>query len=384
MKIFDRLSEIFSPVKALPEGVFHMQSVVENEKPFRLHLRLQKGGMGILIFNASTVFHLNPTAAEYAFHLIKGSDAQDAAKAISARYRISKSQALQDYGEFVEKILTLVNSSDLDPVSSLGMEQVQHNSAELSAPLRLDCALTYRLSAGNDSSFTPSKRVERELTTDEWQTVMDKAWAAGIPHIVFTGGEATLRDDLPILIAHAEKNGQVAGLLTDGIKLADSAYLENLLKTGLDHLMIILPMVGEPNWQSLKNSINADIFLSVHLTVTPQNFSGATALMDELREAGVENISLSISDPSLKEQASEMQRYASIINMRMVSDLPVPYSDANPVAFESAEDAEPVGAGKTWLYVEPDGDVLPAQGFSEQVLGNIFLDSWEKIYPGSK
>jgi MoaA/NifB/PqqE/SkfB family radical SAM enzyme len=264
------------------------------------------------------------------------------------------------------------------------MEHVQLNSAELSAPLRLDCALTYRLSAGNDPIIAPSKRVERELTTDEWQTVIDKAWAAGIPHIVFTGGEATLRDDLPMLIAHAEKNGQVAGLITDGIKLADSAYLENLLKTGLDHLMIILPTVGEPNWQSLKNSINADIFLSVHLTVTPQNVSGATALMDDLREAGVENISLSISNPSLKEQASGLHRHASIINMRMVTDLPVPYSDANPVAIESAEDAEPVGAGKTWLYVEPDGDVLPAQGFSEQVLGNIFLDSWEKIYPGSK
>ena len=42
---------------------------------------------------------------------------------------------------------------------------------------------------------------------------MDKAWAAGIPHITFTGGEPTLRDDLPALIAHAEKIGQVTGLL---------------------------------------------------------------------------------------------------------------------------------------------------------------------------
>ena len=69
---------------------------------------------------------------------------------------------------------------------------------------------------------------------------MDKAWAAGIPHITFTGGEPTLRDDLPDLIAHAEKIGQVTGLLTDGLKLADKVFLENLLQTGLDHLLFIL------------------------------------------------------------------------------------------------------------------------------------------------
>ena len=40
----------------------------------------------------------------------------------------------------------------------------------------------------------PIKRVDRELTTDEWGDILDKAWAAGIPHITFTGGEPTLRD----------------------------------------------------------------------------------------------------------------------------------------------------------------------------------------------
>jgi MoaA/NifB/PqqE/SkfB family radical SAM enzyme len=191
-----------------------------------------------------------------------------------------------------------------------------------------------------------------------------------------------LRDDLPELIAHAEKNGQVTGLLTDGIKLSDNTYLETLLQTGLDHLMIILPVLGEPNWQALKNAIQADIFLSVHLTVTAQNVSTVQVLMDKLREAGVENISLSVSDLSLQEQASYLRNHAAEINLRMVSDLPVPYSEAHPVALEAVDDSEPVGAGKIWLYVEPDGDVLPAQGFADQILGNILMDSWEKIYPG--
>jgi MoaA/NifB/PqqE/SkfB family radical SAM enzyme len=36
------------------------------------------------------------------------------------------------------------------------------------------------------------------------------------------------------------------------------------------------------------------------------------------------------------------------------------------------------GAGKAWLYIEPDGDVLPDQ-LINQVLGNILTDPWEKI-----
>jgi MoaA/NifB/PqqE/SkfB family radical SAM enzyme len=61
-------------------------------------------------------------------------------------------------------------------------------------------------------------------------------------------------------------------------------------------------------------------------------------------------------------------------------DLPVPYSVENPVAHETVEDQVPSGAGKAWLYVEPDGDVLPAQGMADQILGNFLKDPWEKIY----
>ena len=56
---------------------------------------------------------------------------------------------------------------------------------------------------------------------------------------------------------------------------------------------------------------------------------------------------------------------------------------ANAVALETAMDsslqAPPEGMGKAWLYVEPDGDVLPAQGVS-RVLGNFLTDPWEKIW----
>ncbi len=381
MKIFNRLSTLFTPVKPLPESSHHFQSPPEAGTPYRLHLRLQKDGSGLLIVNASTVLHLNPTAAEYAYHFIRGNTPEQAAKEIAGRYRISKVQAIEDYQDFVQRIETLIQTPDLDPVSYLGFERAAINSADLSAPLRLDCALTYRLPAGADPLNAPEKRVTRELDTNEWISVIDKAWAFGIPHIVFSGGEATLRDDLPELIAHAEKNGQVTGLLTDGQKLADHAYLNQLLQTGLDHLMIVLPTNAEPNWQAIQNALVEDIFLAIHITLTPENIAGAQALMDKLHEAGVEAISLSVSTPDLHEQLSYLRDHAANIGLRIVFDLPVPYSAANPVAIETAEDTTSLpGAGHAWLYVEPDGDVLPTQGQAETILGNVLRDEWNKIY----
>ncbi len=66
--------------------------------------------------------------------------------------------------------------------------------------------------------------------------------------------------------------------------------------------------------------------------------------------------------------------------MKLVWDLPVPYSSLHPVALELAgSETPPVGAGNAWLYVEPDGDVLLAQGLPD-VLGNLLTEPWETIW----
>jgi MoaA/NifB/PqqE/SkfB family radical SAM enzyme len=63
----------------------------------------------------------------------------------------------------------------------------------------------------------------------------------------------------------------------------------------------------------------------------------------------------------------------------LVYDLPVPYSKLNPVSLELEGDVTAVeGQGRSWLYVEPDGDVLPGQGILHN-LGNLVQDSWMSI-----
>jgi hypothetical protein len=377
MNIFEKISDRFSKVTPLPEGTHHLQAT-QDEKPYRLHLRLRKDGSGLLILNASTVLQLNPTAAEYAFHFIKGAAPEEAAEQVSKRYRVDKKTALADFANFADQIHTLISTPDLDPASFLDFERAQPHSTD--STLRLDCAITYRLPEYASADYAPVKRVERELTTEEWQIIMDKAWQAGIPHIIFTGGEPTLREDLPQLIAHAEKNGQVCGLLTDGLKLANKEYLELLLQTGLDHVMLVLQPNEPLSWKAIETIVPQDLFLTVHLTLNKENASEANDILQKIAYSGVENISLSTSDSDLLDELLELQDTAHSLRLTIRWDLPVPYSSSNPVAIETVDDEIPAGAGKTWMYVEPDGDVLPAQGEADKILGNFLRDEWENIY----
>jgi hypothetical protein len=369
----------FSKVTPIPAGLYHRQSAPQEQPPYRIHLRLQPDGSGLLVVNAATVMHLNPTAAEYAYHFIKGTAAETAARAVASRYRVGRATALKDFQDFAERVETLLSTQDLDPVAYLDFDRVLPHSAELSAPLRLDCALTYRLPAGSTAEYAPTRRVDRELSTAEWFQILDGAWQVGVPHVTFTGGEATLREDLVELIRHAEALGQVCGLLTDGLKLADRDYLDQLLQSGLDHILLLAQIDNAASWRALETILPEDIFVTVHLTVTKENAPHAIAFLEKLAALGCKSLSLSFADPGVP--VSILASTASSLGLTLKYDLPVPYSVDNPVARETAQDSVPDGAGRAWLYVEPDGDVLPAQGMAGRVLGNLLRDPWDKIFP---
>jgi organic radical activating enzyme len=370
---------IFPRIEHLPSGIFHYQTPSENEQQYRLHLRLEETGEGTLIINAKTVLHLNRTAAEYAFYMVKGLSSEDAARNVKARYRISLLQARQDYDNFSEQIYTLIHTPDLAPDVYLDFDRVDPYSRNIIAPYRLDCAITYKTGETGKKS-APSDRVKRELTTEEWKTILSKAWNAGIPHIIFTGGEPTLRPDLPDLIIEAEKLGQVSGIITDGKRLSETKYLHELLKAGLDHVMIILDTEVESSWEAVRDIISEDIFLNVHLTLTRQNAQVMAKTIDKLITIGVKSFSLSTDNIALKENLNELKNVITGKGASIIWDLPVPYSHLHPVEMELIEHEHPSqGAGKAWLYVEPDGDVLPEQG-ENKVLGNFLSDNWEKIW----
>ncbi|MGD8605251.1 MAG: radical SAM protein [Anaerolineales bacterium] len=364
------------PLKA---GIYHWQSPADAENQYRLHLRIEPDHTGILIINAATVLHLNTSAAAHAYHIVQGDSVDEAAESISKDYFVSKKTALRDQEQIRAQIETLATNPEVDPVLFMDIDRREPYSQKPSAPYRLDLALTYRLDDSGRLDPLARQRVDRELSQDEWVSIMTKAWDAGVPHLIFTGGEPTLRPDLVDLIIEAEKLGQVTGLLTNGLRLSDSEYVSQLEQAGLDHLLITLDPDNQGALDGLRNALDSDIFTAVHLTLTPAEFDALEGTLDRLAKLGVTQLSLSSSDKSESTQKALSQAVdlAAIKGFKLVWDIPVPYSQTNPISAEL--DEAPDGAGVAWLYVEPDGDVLPAQGI-EHVLGNLARDSFQSIW----
>ncbi|MHC1740984.1 MAG: radical SAM protein [Anaerolineaceae bacterium] len=373
-------NNIFFTPKPFPPGNYQAIFTSESGAPLRLHLRVENDGMGILILNASTILHLNPTATEIAYHLIQKTPEETVFEEMSKRYRVEDQVIREDFQNFKERINSLINSPDLDPETFLDVERLELHAKNITAPLRLDCALTYQLSNGEASIYAPANRVTRNLDTNEWRSILEKSWQIGIPHIVFTGGEPTLRPDIPELIACAEQLGQVTGLITDGLRFTEKDYLHQLLQAGLDHVLIILSPEDEQSWEALRDVLLEDIFTTVHITVSEKNSQDIGSLLTKLHNLKVNSLSLSADSPATHNLMTIFQQKASELGFSLVWDLPVPYSKTNPISIElEEEEAQKEGAGRTWLYIEPDGDVLPGQGKNE-VLGNILTDPWEGIW----
>lgn len=72
----------------------------------------------------------------------------------------------------------------------------------------------------------PTERVAREI---------DRAARRGFQDIAFTGGEPTIRSDLPALVKHARRRGFLrVKVASNGLRYAHAAYLDHLIACGVD------------------------------------------------------------------------------------------------------------------------------------------------------
>ncbi|HVN16015.1 MAG TPA: PqqD family peptide modification chaperone, partial [Anaerolineales bacterium] len=237
MNLFIDLFHRKSESADLKPGLYHYLRETTEEKT-RVHLRVDPDGTGTLIVNANSVMHLNPTATFMAWMTLEGKSKDESARALRAQYSVNKKQADADLSSFLFQFEELIRPDGACPIHDLNLEMNMPFSARPSAPYRMDLAITYRCNNDCAHCYNARERNFPELDTAHWKLVLDKLWELGVPHIVFTGGEATLRNDLPELIQHAESNGQITGLNTNARRLSDAHYVQQLIDAGLDHVQI--------------------------------------------------------------------------------------------------------------------------------------------------
>ena len=89
--------------------------------------------------------------------------------------------------------------------------------AKVAAPYKADLALTYACNNDCPHCYNEVERTTlRSLPLQAWKDVVDRLVRVGVPHLIFTGGEATLHPDLPALVQYANDRGPVCGLNSNG------------------------------------------------------------------------------------------------------------------------------------------------------------------------
>ena len=223
----------------LSEGLYHFKRI-EGKAKTRLHLRVDPDGTGTLVINASSILHLNPTASLIAYHHLKGLDPADIQSAIQGAFSAAPDELLDEI-QLITVDLEAFIQADGKPVNTFsGIEIDAPYSHHPSAPYRMDLAVTYRCNNDCPHCYNARVRTYPELDTKDWKKIIDQLWQINVPHLIFTGGEPTLREDLVDLIAYAEEKGQITGLNTNGRRLQDRIYLQSLIDAGLDHVQITL------------------------------------------------------------------------------------------------------------------------------------------------
>jgi radical SAM protein with 4Fe4S-binding SPASM domain len=406
MSILSSFSTLFAskPVAAMPAtGVYHFLQENEHEKS-RIHLRIDPDGTGTLIINANRIFHLNPTGTLMAYFSLKNIDAEKAARAIGKKYQVNFPQARQDVLDFQSTFKQLL-SPDNCPICDLEIETTAPFSATPTAPYRMDLALTYRCNNACAHCYNARSRNYPELSTAEWFRILDKCWELGIPHIVFTGGEPTLREDLPDLIHHAEHNGQITGLNTNGRKLKDQAFLQQLVDAGLDHVQITLEshlpeihdqMVCAPGaWQDtvagLRNALASRLYVMTNTTMLKLNRPYMEDTLEFLGQIGLKTIGLNALiysgrgatvgtglsegelEPLLERAKSSTQKYGQ----RLIWYTPTQYCNFDPEQMDLG--VKGCTAALYNMCIEPDGSVIPCQSYY-QSLGKLLDNPWKSIW----
>src|SRR4029453_13051334 len=116
------------------------------------------------------------------------------------------------------------------------------------APVGLLAELTHRwpLQWSYCSNPIELERVNKELSTEMWVSVMRQAGEMGILQVHLSGGEPTARKDLEQIVSAASEAGLYSNLITAAVTL-NRPRLEDLAKRGLDHVQISFQDVDAEN-----------------------------------------------------------------------------------------------------------------------------------------
>ncbi len=327
---------------------------------------------------------------------------------LATRLGISEERLLADTGILMEAVRALLNE-DFSPRPGLRFGTFDRSRIEY--PTLAEIALTY--GCQNRCIFcyasSPFREGEHRLmSTAEVKRVMEVIFHdAHVPSLSFTGGESTLRKDLPELIRHGADLGLRINVITNGARCADLAYARTLVDAGLASAQVSIEagnaelhdaitqkpgsfartVAGVRNLQSL------GIHVHTNTTLCGPNLDAYGELIRFVAtDLGLETQSMNMvirtgealdCEPVGVSYSQVAERLPGIIEtaaregVRFVWYSPIPYCIFNPALHDLG--AKACACVDGILSVDPAGEVLPCSSF-ESGIGSLLDSPFKRLF----
>jgi radical SAM protein with 4Fe4S-binding SPASM domain len=366
---------------------------------------------GLFILRPNRVHHLNKTALALLSRLYGNGgtpDVDTTVKAVAAEYAADEARVRDDLYKLLLTVAALLRD---DVCGAPSVREIPFGSRKRDLPVLSEIAVTYRCQ--NKCLFCYAESPNRgdkvaEMSTADAKRVIDVIFDdAHCPTVSFTGGEPTLREDLPELIAYAKSKGMRVNLITNGLRCADEGYVVALKAAGLDSAQVSLEgpraeihdavVQHEGAFDRTTRAVHslraAGIHTHTNTTVCGGNRAHLLELVDYIAgELHSEYFSMNvvISTGTALHHGEQEVTYTEIgpiiesvmerakeKGVKLVWYSPVPYCLFNPVTHGLGSKSCACVDGL--LSVAPDGELLPCSSY-ERGIGNVLRRPFTELW----
>ncbi|MHC4133972.1 MAG: radical SAM protein [Planctomycetota bacterium] len=364
----------------------------------------------LFIQRPNKAFKLNPAGVAIMKRLLAGESVAE----ILAPHR-GHPHAARDLERFLLDLRKLLKEGIDDTYESPAVTKIPFTMQFSKLPVLSEVAVTYRCNAactfcyaGCNCTVNPVGSSE-EMTLEEIRRVLDKiARQAKVPSVSFTGGEATLRPDLPDMVRHARGLGMRVNLITNGISASSMAFVQTLSDAGLQSAQVsvegttaavhesITRIRGSfaQATQAVRNFSAAGLTVHTNTTLTRTNLEDAAEFPAFVRHGlGLGTFSMNLVIPTgsaalngglqvryreLGPHLEEILRRSRELGVEFYWYSPTPMCIFNPITHGLGNKG--CSACDGLLSVGADGRVLPCASYDEPVgdlLGGSFDEVWQ-------
>jgi radical SAM protein with 4Fe4S-binding SPASM domain len=374
------------------DSIGWVDDYVKNLRPY-IKVRAEDG---LLIKIPNQTYKLNPQGVKVLAALLGGAKVYSIVDSFRDRESVAR-----DIHYFCCDLRHLLSGNGHDVMFQKAVEEIPFGLGFNKLPVLSEIALTYRCNLKCRFCYAgcgENTKVSPELSTAQLSTLLDMIFnEAQVPSVSFTGGEPTLRPDLPELVKHAKKTGFWVNLITNGtlvtkelaVKLKDSGLDSAQVSVeagnaGLHDPIAAVPGSFERTMSGIENIRDAGIRVHTNTTISALNRNALEGIVDMVKRLGLDKLSMNMLMPAgsaitnidetfisytdIGPLVESVKRAAERAGLEFMWYSPTPVCIFNPV--EHGLGNKGCAACDGLLSVAPNGDVLPCSSYPKP-MGNM-------------